>query len=115
MSKPPKTTRASARTEARTLAAEAPAAPPTVLPGRTRALFWLATLLIPVLFFALLEAGKVLDDLIENASLENATREALDAIGDLVGVEKAEGEANGVVALAVAVVATTAIMAVAVT
>jgi ABC-type dipeptide/oligopeptide/nickel transport system ATPase subunit len=30
---------------------------------------------------ALLEAGKVLDDLIENASLENATREALDAIG----------------------------------
>ena len=28
-----------------------------------------------------LEAGKVLDDLIENASLENATREALDAIG----------------------------------
>jgi chromosome segregation protein len=30
---------------------------------------------------ALLEAGKVLDDLIENASLEHATREALDAIG----------------------------------
>ncbi|MBK0115806.1 MULTISPECIES: AAA family ATPase [unclassified Delftia] len=30
---------------------------------------------------ALLDAGKVLDDLIENASLENATREALDAIG----------------------------------
>jgi exonuclease SbcC len=30
---------------------------------------------------ALLKAGKVLDDLIENASLENATREALDAIG----------------------------------
>lgn len=33
---------------------------------------------------ALLEAGKVLDDLIENASLENATREALDAIGDQI-------------------------------
>lgn len=32
----------------------------------------------------LLEAGKVLDDLIENASLENATREALDAIGDQI-------------------------------
>jgi exonuclease SbcC len=30
---------------------------------------------------ALLEAGKVLDDLIEHASLTNATREALDAIG----------------------------------
>jgi exonuclease SbcC len=30
---------------------------------------------------ALLEAGKALDDLIANASLENATREALDAIG----------------------------------
>jgi chromosome segregation protein len=30
---------------------------------------------------ALHEAGKLLDDLIENASLENATREALDAIG----------------------------------
>ena len=33
---------------------------------------------------ALLEAGKVLDDLIENASLENASREALDAIGDQI-------------------------------
>ena len=33
---------------------------------------------------ALLEAGKVLDDLIENASLGNATREALDAIGDQI-------------------------------
>lgn len=33
---------------------------------------------------ALLEAGKVLDNLIENASLENATREALDAIGDQI-------------------------------
>jgi exonuclease SbcC len=33
---------------------------------------------------ALLEAGKVLDDLFENASLENATREALDAIGDQI-------------------------------
>ncbi|OUL99994.1 AAA family ATPase [Variovorax sp. JS1663] len=33
---------------------------------------------------ALLEAGKILDDLIENASLENATREALDAIGDQI-------------------------------
>ncbi|MDP9975233.1 chromosome segregation protein [Variovorax paradoxus] len=33
---------------------------------------------------ALLEAGKVLDDLIENASLENAAREALDAIGDQI-------------------------------
>lgn len=33
---------------------------------------------------ALLEAGKVLDDLIDNASLENATREALDAIGDQI-------------------------------
>lgn len=33
---------------------------------------------------ALLEAGKVLDDLIENASLESATREALDAIGDQI-------------------------------
>lgn len=33
---------------------------------------------------ALLEAGKVLDDLIESASLENATREALDAIGDQI-------------------------------
>lgn len=33
---------------------------------------------------ALLEAGKVLDDLIVNASLENATREALDAIGDQI-------------------------------
>jgi chromosome segregation protein len=33
---------------------------------------------------ALLEAGKVLDDLIENASLEKATREALDAIGDQI-------------------------------
>lgn len=33
---------------------------------------------------ALLEAGKVLDDLIENASLEHATREALDAIGDQI-------------------------------
>ncbi|MFG6432563.1 AAA family ATPase [Roseateles sp. LYH14W] len=30
---------------------------------------------------ALLEAGRTLEDLIENASLENATREALDAIG----------------------------------
>ncbi|RZS86403.1 AAA family ATPase [Pigmentiphaga kullae] len=30
---------------------------------------------------ALHEAGKILDDLLENASLENATREALDAIG----------------------------------
>lgn len=33
---------------------------------------------------ALLEAGKVLDDLIENASLESATREVLDAIGDQI-------------------------------
>jgi chromosome segregation protein len=33
---------------------------------------------------ALLEASKVLDDLIENASLENATREALEAIGDQI-------------------------------
>lgn len=33
---------------------------------------------------ALLEAGRVLDDLIENASLKNATREALDAIGDQI-------------------------------
>ena len=33
---------------------------------------------------ALLEAGKVLDNLIENASLESATREALDAIGDQI-------------------------------
>ena len=33
---------------------------------------------------ALHEAGKVLDDLIESASLENATREALDAIGDQI-------------------------------
>jgi exonuclease SbcC len=33
---------------------------------------------------ALLEAGKVLDELIDNASLENATREALDAIGDQI-------------------------------
>lgn len=33
---------------------------------------------------ALHEAGKVLDDLLENASLENATREALDAIGDQI-------------------------------
>lgn len=33
---------------------------------------------------ALHEAGKVLDDLIENASLGNATREALDAIGDQI-------------------------------
>ena len=33
---------------------------------------------------ALLEAGKILDDLIENASLENATREALDAIGNQI-------------------------------
>jgi chromosome segregation protein len=33
---------------------------------------------------ALLEAGGVLDDLIENASLEKATREALDAIGDQI-------------------------------
>lgn len=33
---------------------------------------------------ALQEAGKLLDDLIENASLENATREALDAIGDQI-------------------------------
>jgi chromosome segregation protein len=33
---------------------------------------------------ALHEAGKLLDDLIENASLENATREALDAIGDQI-------------------------------
>lgn len=33
---------------------------------------------------ALLEAGKVLDDLIENASLENATKEALDAIGNQI-------------------------------
>jgi chromosome segregation protein len=33
---------------------------------------------------ALLEAGKVLDDLIETASLENATREALDDIGDQI-------------------------------
>jgi chromosome segregation protein len=33
---------------------------------------------------ALHEAGKVLDDLLENASLQNATREALDAIGDQI-------------------------------
>ncbi|VVE51029.1 DNA replication and repair protein RecF [Pandoraea communis] len=33
---------------------------------------------------ALHEAGKVLGDLLENASLENATREALDAIGDQI-------------------------------
>lgn len=33
---------------------------------------------------ALHEAGRVLDDLIANASLENATREALDAIGDQI-------------------------------
>lgn len=33
---------------------------------------------------ALHEAGKVLDDLIENASLESASREALDAIGDQI-------------------------------
>lgn len=33
---------------------------------------------------ALHEAGRVLDDLLENASLENATREALDAIGDQI-------------------------------
>ena len=32
-------------------------APPAVLSGRTRALFWAATLLLPVLFFVLLEAG----------------------------------------------------------
>lgn len=33
---------------------------------------------------ALHEAGEILDDLLENASLENATREALDAIGDQI-------------------------------
>lgn len=33
---------------------------------------------------ALHEAGKVLDDLIENASLEKATREALDSIGEQI-------------------------------
>lgn len=33
---------------------------------------------------ALLDAGKILDDLIGNASLENATRAALDAIGDQI-------------------------------
>jgi chromosome segregation protein len=33
---------------------------------------------------ALHDAGKVLDDLIQNASLENATRDALDAIGEQI-------------------------------